>query len=74
MDGQTVLPPVKKKEREGGRGYHRTQKYEPYSDAVNFAYLAMHQLERITMNDPRKDEALLIIKGWVKKMEGVPNG
>ena len=37
------------------------------TDALSYAYVAIGQLERITDDDPKKDEALDMVQDWIEK-------
>lgn len=59
---------VTKRQQEPGPG--RSLKYAPAPthifDAINFATIAISQLERIKPDDPKRDEALLKVKKWIE--------
>ena len=38
-----------------------------HSDAMNFSWLAISQLKRIRLDDPRREEALDEVEGWINQ-------
>lgn len=40
------------------------------SDAIVFANIAISQLERISVNDPKRTEAIQLVQSWINKNRG----
>jgi hypothetical protein len=56
----------KKKEMNSGGVVDDIRTFQ-VSDALNFATLAISQLERIALDDPEREEAFVAVQNWIEK-------
>jgi hypothetical protein len=72
LETSPEIPEIQVPEHGGAReGAGRPQKYqkppEPFTQAIHIAIFVISHLERITFDDPKREEALEKVRDWIDK-------